>query len=232
MADYCEAEGIWLHVDGAYGSFAVMCDEGKQALRGIERADSIGLDAHKWFFQPYQAGCLLVKDVSTLEKAFAFRHDVLQDTIWGANHPNMSDRGLQLSRSFGALKVWMSIQTFGMAAFREAVARGMQFAVRAQEYVGESSVMELLNPSSLGIVCFRINPAEQEVDEKDLEEVNKTVLARMFWEDRAFITSTSLNGKSSLRLCILNHTTTWNDVQEALESIERYGIDALASTRK
>ena len=90
MAEYCEAEGIWLHVDGAYGGFAVICDEGKQALRGIERANSIGLDAHKWFFQPYQAGCLLVKDVSTLETAFAFRHVVLQDTIWGANHPNLS----------------------------------------------------------------------------------------------------------------------------------------------
>ena len=232
MADYCEAEGIWLHVDGAYGGFAVICDEGKQALRGIERADSIGLDAHKWFFQPYQAGCLLVKDVSTLETAFAFRHNVLQDTIWGANHPNMSDRGLQLSRSFGALKVWMSIQTFGMAAFRQAVARGMQFAVRAEKYVRASSVMEILNPASLGIVCFRINPAEREVDEKDLDEVNKTVLARMFWEDRAFITSTTLSGKFSLRLCILNHNTTWNDVQEALESMESYGIDALASNRK
>ena len=229
MADYCEAEGIWLHVDGAYGGFDVICEEGKQALCGIERADSIGLDAHKWFFQPYQAGCLLVRDVGTLETAFAFRHDVLQDTIWGANHPNMSDRGLQLSRSFGALKVWMSIQTFGMAAFREAVAGGIRLAVRAQEHVRESSAMEILNPASLGIVCFRINPAEREVDEKDLDEINQTVLARMFWEDRAFITSTPVNGKFSLRLCIMNHTTTWNDVREALESIESYGRDALAS---
>ena len=228
MADYCEAEGIWLHVDGAYGGFAVVCDEGKQALRGIERADSIGVDAHKWFFQPYQAGCLLVKDVSTLETAFAFRSDVLQDMIWGANHPNLSDRGLQLSRSFGALKVWMSVQTFGMAAFRQAVARGMQLAVRAEEFVRRSSVMEILNPSSLGVVCFRISPAERELDDKDLYEVNKTVLARVFWDDPAFITSTTLNGKLSLRLCIMNHSTTWNDVWETLESIEKFGVDALA----
>ena len=121
MADYCETEGIWLHVDAAYGGFAVVTEEGKKLLRGIERADSIGMDAHKWFFQPYEAGCLLVKDARTLESAFAVHHDVLQDTIWGANHPNFSDRGLQLSRSFRALKVWMSVQTFGMAAFRRAV---------------------------------------------------------------------------------------------------------------
>ena len=190
------------------------------------------MDAHKWFFQPYQAGCLLVKDASTLETAFAVRHDVLQDTIWGANHPNLSDRGLQLSRSFGALKVWMSVQTFGMAAFRQAVARGMQFAVRAEEFVRSSSVTEILNPSSLGVVCFRINPAEREVDGRDLYEVNKTVLARVFWDDPAFIASTTLNGKFSLRLCIMNHNTTWNDVQETLESIERSGIDALAAHDK
>ena len=94
MADFCEAEGIWLHVDAAYGGFAIVTEEGKRLLRGIERADSIGLDAHKWFFQPYEAGSLLVKDIRTLERAFAVKHDVLQDTIWGANHPNFSDRGL------------------------------------------------------------------------------------------------------------------------------------------
>ena len=82
MADFCEQKGIWLHVDAAYGGFAVVTDEGKRVLRGIERADSIGVDAHKWFFQPYEAGCLLVKDARTLENAFSIHHDVLQDTIW------------------------------------------------------------------------------------------------------------------------------------------------------
>ena len=138
MADFCEAQDIWLHVDAAYGGFAAVTERGKKLLAGMERADSIGLDAHKWFFQPYEAGALLVKDVSTLERAFAVRHDILQDTIWGAHHPNFSDRGLQLSRSFRALKVWMSVQTFGMAAFRRAVSKGMELAGRAQEYVGDS----------------------------------------------------------------------------------------------
>ena len=228
MADFCEAEGIWLHVDAAYGGFAVVTEEGKRLLRGVERADSIGLDAHKWFFQPYEAGCLLVKDLRTLERAFAVKHDVLQDTIWGANHPNFSDRGLQLSRSVRALKVWVSIQTFGMAAFRDAVASGMELASRAESYVLASPLLEIANPASLGIGCFRINPADTDLDEGRLDDINKTVLARVFWEDRAFISSTLLNGTFARRLCIVNHTTTWDDVRETLEVVERFGREALA----
>ena len=227
IADFCEAEGIWLHVDGAYGGFAMVTEKGKRLLRGIERADSVNLDSHKWFFQPYEVGGLLVKDASTLEKAFEVHHDVLQDTIWGANHPNFSDRGLQLSRSARALKIWMSVQTFGMAAFRQAVSQGMELAARADEYVRESAMLETLNPASLGIVCFRVNPAGRDLDEETLEKVNRNVLARVFWEDRALISSITLAKKLSLRLCIINHNTTWDDVCETLEATERFGTEAL-----
>ncbi len=227
MADYCEAEDIWLHVDAAYGGFAVLCDEGKALLRGIERADSIGVDAHKWLFQPYEAGCLLVKDPATLEKAFRVHHDVLQDTVWGANHPNFSDRGLQLSRSFRALKVWMSIQTFGVAAFRDAIANGIRLAARAQEYAEASSILDVVSPASLGVVCLRVKPKNVDMDDATLEEINRKVLAHMFWDDRAFMSSASPHGKFSLRLCIINHNTRWNDVQETLEAIERFGADAI-----
>ena len=103
IADYCETHGIWLHADAAYGGFAAITEPGAHLLRGIERADSIGIDPHKWFFQPYDTGCLLVRDVTTLERAFAIHHDVLQDSVWGANHPNQADRGLQLSRRDRAL---------------------------------------------------------------------------------------------------------------------------------
>ena len=228
MADYCAVEGIWLHVDAAYGGFAVVTEQGKNLLRGIERADSIGLDAHKWFFQPYEAGCLLVKDTHTLEHAFGVHHDVLQDTIWGADHPNFSDRGLQLSRSFRALKVWMSVQTFGMAAFRRAVSNGMDLAVRAEQHIRRRPVLEMLNPASLGVVCFRFNPGSPDLDESALEQVNRTILARVFWEDPAFISSTSLQGKFSLRLCIINHNTSWDDVRETLEAVEQFGTAALS----
>ena len=228
MADFCAAEGLWLHVDAAYGGFAAVTERGRRLLRGIERADSIGLDAHKWFFQPYEAGCLLVKDENTLKDAFAVRPDILQDTVWGANHPNFSDMGLQLSRSVRALKVWMSIQTFGMAAFRNAVAKGMELAAQADEYVRASPVLQSLNTPTLGIVCFRINPADADLDEETLDQVNRTVLARMFWDDPAFMSSTLLRGTFAFRMCIINHTTTWDDVRETLEAVERFGREALS----
>ena len=228
LADLCAAEGLWLHVDAAYGGFAVVTERGKRLLRGIERADSIGLDAHKWFFQPYEAGCLLVKDESTLEDAFGVRPDILQDTVWGANHPNFSNLGLQLSRTARALKVWMSVQTFGMAAFRRAVANGMELAATAEEYIRASPVLEPLNTPTLGIVCFRVNPAGDDVGEEALERVNRTVLARMFWDDPAFMSSTLLHGTFALRMCIINHTTTWDDVRETLEAVERFGREALS----
>ena len=226
MAQFCEEEGLWLHVDAAYGGFAVVTERGKALLRGIERADSVGLDAHKWFFQPYEAGCLMVKDIGTLERAFAVQHDILQDSIWGGDHPNFCDRGLQLSRAARAMKVWVSVQTFGMAAFRGAVSRGMELADQAAEYIRANPNLELMAPVSLGVVCFRVHPSDAGLDEGALEELNKTVLARVFWDDRAFMSSTLLHGTLALRLCIVNHTTTWEDVRETLEAVERFGTEA------
>ncbi len=229
MADFCEAEDIWLHVDAAYGGFAALSRDGARLLAGIERADSIGLDPHKWLFQPYEVGCLLVKDASKLEDVFAFGTTVLQDTIWGANHPNINDRGLQLSRSFRALKIWMSIQTFGMSAFRRAVSKGMELSKRAEAWVQESRTLELLTPASLGIVCMRVNPAGAGLKDETLEDVNREVLARLFWDGRAFVSSTSLHGTFSLRLCIINHSTSWDDVRETLEAVERFGEEAVSA---
>jgi len=227
LSDFCEEQSIWLHVDAAYGGSVVVTEEGRKLLRGIERADSVGIDAHKWFFQPYEAGGLLVKDARTLERVFAIHHDVLQDTLWGAGHPNFSDHGLQLSRSFRALKVWMSIQTFGMAAFRRAVSKGMELAGQAEKYVQESTVLELLSPVTLSVVCFRINPTEARLDEEILEKINRAVLARTFWDNRALMSSTLLRNTFSLRLCIMNHTTAWNDVCETLGAIELFGKEEL-----
>ena len=227
IANICENEGIWMHVDAAYGGFAVVTERGKKLLSGIERADSIVLDGHKWFFQPYETGCLMVKDVKTLEDAFTIKHDILQDTLWGANHPNFSDRGLQLSRSGRALKIWLSIQTFGMSAFRSAISRGVELAQQAEEYVRNSSILELILPVSLSIVCFRVNPKNETRGEEKVEKINRIVLARLFWEDSKFISSTMLHSKFSLRICILNHSTTWNDVFETLKAIENFGKEAL-----
>ena len=224
MAEYCAREGIWLHVDAAYGGFSLVTEEGRERLAGIDRADSVGMDAHKWFFQPYEAGALMVKNAEHLEKAFAIGNDVLQDTVWGANHPNFADRGLQLSRTARALKIWMSVQTFGMAAFRAAVQNGLDLARRAEEYVESSPTLESMAPVSLGIVCFRVNPGGR--DEAALEELNRNVLARIFWDELAFLSSTSLKGVFVLRLCILNHTTTWEDVRKTLDLVVSLGEEA------
>ena len=126
----------------------------------------------------------------------------------------------------------MSVQTFGMAAFRKAVAKGMELASRAGEYVEEHKNFELLSPVALSVVCFRINPAEAHLDEKALEGINRAVLARVFWDDRALMSSTTLGKTFSLRLCILNHMTTWNDVHETLEAIERFGKEALEDQKR
>ena len=172
IVEICERENIWFHVDAAYGGFAIVTEQGKRLLNGIERADSISIDAHKWFFQPYEAGCLLVKDLTVLEQPFGFKHDVLQDTIWGANHPNFSDRGSQLSRPTRAIKVWVSVKTFGMRLFREAISKGIELARAAEQYVVKSEILELLCPVTLSIVCFRVNAANMKLDEEALNDIN------------------------------------------------------------
>ena len=126
----------------------------------------------------------------------------------------------------------MSIQTFGMAAFRRAVSKGMELAAKAGDFVRESSTLELLAPVSLGVVCFRVNLADARVDEATLDHVNRTVLARVFWEDRALVSSTMVRKAFSLRLCIINHNTTWDDVRETLESIEQFGREELSKGMK
>ena len=122
----------------------------------------------------------------------------------------------------------MSVQTFGMAAFRRAVSKGMQLTNQAGNYVRNSPMLELLSPVSLGIVCFRVNPADADLGEEILEKINKPVLVRIFWDNRAFMSSTSLGKTFSLRLCILNHQTTWDDVDETLQAIVQFGSEALA----
>lgn len=230
LADFCERRSIWLHLDAAYGGFAILDESSRELFRGMERADSIAMDAHKWLFQPFEAGCLMVKDVRQLEETFSVRPEYLQDTDWGRDHPNFGDRGLQLTRSFRALKVWMSIQTFGMAAFRRSVSRGIELARRAEEYVRASEVLQIANPASLGVVCFRVNPRGIAVDDAALEALNESVQARIIEESVAMMSSTRLRGLYSLRLCILNHATTWEDVRSTLQAIERFGMEGVPSS--
>ena len=223
IAAFCETEKVWLHVDAAYGGFAVISERGKRLLEGIERADSISLDAHKWLFQPFEAGCVLVRDVATLVRAFSVNPDYLQDTKLGLEHVNFADRGYQLTRSFRALKVWMSIQTFGLARFREAIERAMEFADRAGVQVTNTEGLELLSPPSLGVLCFRYRPAGATWTRDRIEKLNESIQARVIESGTAMISSTRLRGVYSLRLCIMSHQTVWDDVRETIEGIAAFG---------
>jgi glutamate/tyrosine decarboxylase-like PLP-dependent enzyme len=234
MAEVCAREGIWLHVDAAYGGFAVLTEKGRALFRGIERADSVTLDAHKWLFQPFEAGSLMVRDIRHLEAAFSVHPEYLQDAQLGMEQVNFGDRGLQLSRSFRALKVWMSVQTFGVAAFRRAVGRGIELADRAGAYVRASEVLETLSPPSLGVLCFRVRPRGSrgpELDDVALERLNSAVQDRIIDEGVAMMSSTRLRGTYALRLCIMNHNTTWDDVRETLEAIERFGREGAGASQ-
>jgi len=223
IAAFCAREKIWLHVDAAYGGFAMLCERGKVLLDGMHLADSISLDAHKWLFQPFEAGCVMVRDVAKLEQAFSVHPEYLQDTRLGLEQVNFADRGLQLTRSFRALKVWMSIQTFGMEAFRRAIARGMELTDRAGDYVRKSGSLELLSPPSLGILCFRYRPRDSQLPATRLDEINEQVQAAVIAAGTAMLSSTRLRGTYSLRLCIMSHQTTWDDVRTTLEAIEQQG---------
>lgn len=223
IADACAAEKAWLHVDGAYGGFAVLTDRGRSQLAGLERADSISLDAHKWLYQPFEAGCVMVRDIATLTRAFSVNPDYLQDTKLGQEQVNFADRGYQLTRSFRALKVWMSIQTFGLARFREAISRTMALAEQAGELVRRTPDLELLSPPSLGVLCFRFRPAGATWTEDALAKLNEAIQARIIESGTAMISSTRLRGSWSLRLCILSHQTTWDDVRDTVERAAALG---------
>lgn len=223
IATLAKEENLWFHVDGAYGGFAVLASGERDSFRGIERADSVTLDPHKWFFQPYETGCLLVRDTRVLEEAFRILPEYLQDTALGKEHVNFADRGIQLTRGFRALKIWMSIQMLGLDAFREGIQVGINLAKKAEEYIERSLDLEMTGPSSLGIVCFRFHPSGGEIPPVDLEALNLEIQEEIVDSGLAMMSSTRLRGVFSLRLSILNYRSTWDDVLETLEAIEHIG---------
>lgn len=217
----CRQAGVWFHVDAAYGGFAMLSESARHLLRGIASADSVTLDPHKWLFQPYESGCLMVRDERTLESTFATRPEYLQDTGLGEGHVNFGERGVQLSRSFRALGVWMSVQTFGVSAHRDAIDRAIELARSAERRVRASSQLQLLSPASLGIVCFRF--LSERGGSEDLDELNAAVQERLVAEGTAMTSSTRLRGVYALRLCVLNYRTSWKDVDATLSRIEELG---------
>ena len=226
IADYCIAEKLWLHVDAAYAGFAALTAEGKRKLSGIERADSLTLDPHKWLFVPFECGCLLVRDPSTLTSAFRILPEYLKDVEPGDEEVNFADRGEQLTRYSRALKVWFSVNYFGTAAIAGAIQEGMERARFLEQLVRASPAFEILSAAHFGIVCFRARPRAG-TSESETDALNERINTRVVSEGRFLISSTRLKGAFSLRMCTLGFRTTMDDIRELFESIER----ALAAER-
>jgi glutamate/tyrosine decarboxylase-like PLP-dependent enzyme len=226
IADYCVGARLWLHVDAAYAGFAALTAEGKRLLGGLERADSLTLDPHKWLFVPFECGCLLVRDPATLTAAFRIMPEYLKDVQPGDEEVNFADRGEQLTRYSRALKVWLSVNYFGTEAIANAIGEAMDRARLLEELVRASADFEILSPAQFGIVCFRAG-AGNVSDTTKLDALNERINARVVAEGRFLISSTRLRGAFSLRMCTLGFRTTMDDIRQLFAAIER----ALAAER-
>ncbi len=221
LSEFCEAEGLWLHADGAYGGSAVLTAEGKQILNGLDKVDSLAIDPHKWLFQPYEIGCALLRDKVRLKDTFKVTAEYLKILEGGTEQPNFSDYGVQLTRGFRALKLWMSLKSFGVEAFREAIAIGMDHARLAEACLRKDACWEIVTPASLGIVNFRFI-AGQEGDAY-VNKINAAMADRMILSGFAFVSPTTLRGQTVLRLCTINPRTTSNDIEETVVRLAEIG---------
>ncbi len=221
LASICRSNQMWLHVDAAYGGAAALCQEGKEQLYGLHLADSVTIDPHKWLFQPFDCGCLLVRDMSHLRQAFHIGAEYLQDAKgdW-----NLWDYGPELTRPFRALKLWLSLQVFGASAFRSAVAYGFTLAQYAESVIHSLPGWELLTRASMGIVTFRYTPVG--VSEQELDRINSGIAAQCLSEGFAFVVTTMVRGKTALRLCTINPRTTKQDVAQTLHRLDALGREA------
>ena len=213
LAAICHERSMWLHVDAAYGGFATLTERGRDALAGIELADSVTLDPHKWLYQPIECGCLLVREGRLLRSAFTINPDYLAD--YKGDEVNFSDRGLQLTRGARALKIWLSMQYFGADAFRDAIDRTIDLALMAEGITRDAPTLELLSPASLGIICFR-RRFDEVGDEDELAALNAELVSAFELTGRGLVSSTRLHGTYAIRLCVMNHTTGPDDVRETL----------------
>ena len=227
IAHVADEEGLWHHIDAAYGGFAVLDPDTRPLLSGLELGDSVSLDPHKWFFQPYETGCLMVRDVQRLEAAFRMLPEYLQDADWGPEHVNFCDRGLQLTRTFRALRVWLAVQRYGVGAHRREIARAIELAKRTEARIRTEAELELLSPQSLGVVCFRYVGGAA-ADPNRLDELNREIQDRIVQSGDAMLSSTRLGRRFSLRFCILNSRTTAADVDLAIDGILRTGRELTA----
>src|SRR5690606_12323357 len=175
LAAICKKEQLWLHVDAAYGGAAILSPDGKKLLTGIEKADSITVDPHKWFYQPYEIGCLLVRNHKWLSGTFTEKPEYLRDIEGNESEINFYDRGIELTRRFRALKFYMSIKTFSLQEFRSAVSYSMALAEKVEAQLRSSRYWEVVSPATLTVINFRYHPIAYQLSEAELERLNQKI---------------------------------------------------------
>jgi len=228
LADLCEREGLWLHVDGAYGASACLTQYRRQALAGIERAHSLAWDAHKWMFQPVECSAILVRDRHWLSDTFKDTAHFLSDAEAHSKEEvgqelNFMYQGIQLTRYFRALKFWMSLKVFGLSAVRQAIERGFELAELAESLLRDAGRWTIVTPAQMAIVTFQYQPADG--DEVLANRVTDELQGAMAANGFAFASTTQLKGKTVMRLVTNNPRTTPSDLRQTVQIMGRLAAD-------
>ena len=229
LAKICKEEDLWFHIDGAYGGAAILAKDGKQLLKGINKADSLTVDPHKWFYQPYEIGCLLVRNHKWLRGTFTEKPEYLRDVEGNESEVNFYDLGVELTRRFRALKFYMSVKTFGMKAFRKAVDYNIALAEKVEKKLRKSPNWEVISPATLAVINFRLNPIEKNYSEKQLDAINQYISKQVMESREALLVTTVLNKQIVLRMCLINPRTTMSDIEHTLELCERFAMEKMNS---
>ena len=231
LADFCREEGLWFHADGAYGAMAALSPRLAPLLRGIERADSVAADPHKWLYVPYEAGATLVREPGRLADAFRKPAEYLvQDEESPFLGPvAFNERGPELSRGFKALKVWMGLKRHGRQGYAGAIERDVALARFLSDEVDRRPDFERLAEPVLSIANFRYRPKDKSVSEEGLDQLNRRIANRLVGSGSFFLAPTLLKGKTSLRVAIVNFRTQERDLVALLDEAARAARELLAS---
>ena len=224
LAAFCKQEDLWLHVDGAYGAPAMLTAEGKTALRGLEQVDSLALDAHKWLFQPVECGIVLVRDRRWLSQTFKETPEYLKDMEQEGDELNFMYQGIQLTRQFRALKLWLSLKVFGLDAISRAIAAGFENARLAENFLREAGCWEIVTPAQMAIVTFRYAPNNG--DPALANRVTHDLVGKLLIDGFAFASGTQLRDKTVMRICANNPRTTTADLQKTIARMSRLALES------
>jgi glutamate/tyrosine decarboxylase-like PLP-dependent enzyme len=226
LADICQEEDLWLHIDGAFGAWAVLAPEARKVVAGIERVDSLAFDLHKWIYLPYEIGGVLVRSEQDHRNAFSLTaayltHGEDEPAMTGGALPWFSDYGFQLSRGFRALKAWMAIKEYGVDKFGRIIQQNIDQAHYLEELIDASSELELMAPGALNVVCFRyVKPGMNEVA---LDELNTKILAELQEGGIAAPSSTTIRNRYVLHVAHTNHRTLREDFDLLVREVLRIG---------